>query len=359
MVTLNPRHHLQITRLDGSLATVKVITSAEVKMSRETAYDTCDIEFPNHKVFTLDVFNEGDLVGLMLGYRNAIPLTPVFIGEIKEIKPGLPLKISCESKGSKTLQGEINKVYAESTWKEIASDAIVEAGLTPILAETEPEARPRENFTVSKRTPAQVLNYAAKATKWNWYLIPGTDECWFGPYDQEHAGETANYRFIVGRNIFSDKCELIYRSQEKRIKKVKVILTDSQWQADTVIGEYEGEGYEPGDYILTVKEQDPNPTVEKADEIAYARYLESARTGFEGKFTAVGNPHIQQGSRIAISDPKHDIPQGAGSLSSQQGCYQDSNEFKYRHATVDTVTHKFGNGEYLMEVKIAGAYSDE
>jgi hypothetical protein len=370
LVTLNPIHDLVITHEGVYQAAhrsrsvkVNAIASATVRMSRETAFDTCDIEFPNHKAFTSNVFNEEDSVELKLGYRNAIALAPVFVGKIKGIKPGLPLKISCESRGATTLKGEINKLYEDSTWKEIASDVITTAGLIPKIAEVEPPARPRKNFRISGQTPAQVLNYAAKETRWDWYLIPGTDECWFGPYDQEHAKEEINYRFIVGMNVFSENCELIYRSRAKRVKAVRVVLTDSQWQSETVIGEYYADDYNDGDYVLPVEKDDPSPTVERAEEIALAEYRKSARSGFEGKFTAVGNPMLQQGSRIAISDPKHD---GAPFLNTvgitgakreeEIGEYFDS--LVYRYATVEEVTHNFGNGEYLMDVKVAGGYSE-
>jgi phage protein D len=329
LVVISPQFELTV----GDYA-VHGLTRASVEMTRKKPADACKIEFPNHKAFTLDVFAEGDEVKLSLGFAE-FAVAPVFTGTVKEVEPNLPLKIICESVASAARKNAYKETYANSTWKDIAKDALSRGGMTPQLSPFEPPTMPPAKFRVDGHTPAQILDTIAEETGWVWYAVPGTNDGYFGPAWEEPAEQGKTYLFTVGKNVYADDCEIEY-VKSRRIKKVIVTLTDGDYKLPPKTAEFKARDYKDGDTEKKLMFVVSKPTPEKATDRAEEEYLKLSTSGFKGSFKAVGNPYITQGSRIALLVPKYDD--------------------NVRHATVEAVTHEFGDGAYEMNVTVAGGY---
>jgi len=331
LVVLNPRFELAV----GKYA-VHALTRAVVKMTRANPADICEIEFPNHKALTLDVFAEGDEVDFSIGSLE-FAIAPVFTGTIKEIEPNLPLKITCESVAGAARTNAYKKMYANASWTDIAKDALARGGMVPRLSEFPPPTLPPKKFRVDGQTPAEVLNTVKEETGFVWYAIPGTSDGYFGPPGEPPTGAAERkFIFTVGTNVYADSCEIEY-IKSRRIKKVTVVLPDADYKVPTVTAVFKATDYKDGDVEKTIRKEPVSaPTADKAAEVAEQEYLRLSTSGFKGSFRAVGNPYITQGSRIALKVPNYDD--------------------NIRHVTVESVDHHFGDGVYEMDVTVAGGY---
>jgi len=350
LVVLNPRFELTV----GKYA-VHGIKSAVVKMTRKKPADICELEFPNHKDFTIDVFSEGDEVSLSLGFLE-FAIAPVFSGTIKEVEPNLPLRITCESVAGEARKNAYKETYTNATWTDIAKDALSRGGMVPCLSPFPAPTKPPTKFRVAGQTPAEVLNTIAEETGFCWYAIPGTSDGYFGPPGEPPQG--ANERrfiFTVGINAYAEGCEIEY-IKSRRIKKVTVVLPDADYKLPTATGVFKATDYKDGDAEKTIR-KDPvsKPTPDNAAEAAEQEYLKLSTSGFKGSFKAVGNPYITQGSRIALSVPNYDgaTQQGATAKGSIEYYHPVACR---RHVTVESVEHHFGDGVYEMDVTVAGGY---
>lgn len=329
MVVLSPKFELAVGKYN-----VHGITSATVKMSRKKPADVCELEFPNHRDFALDVFAEADEVKLSLGFLE-FNIAPVFSGTVKEIEPNLPLRISCESIASAARKNAYKESYESATWKDIAKDALTRGGMVPQVSPFEPPTMPPTKFRVDGHTPAQVLDTIAEETGWVWYAIPGTSDGYFGPAWEEPAAQGKSYLFIAGQNVYADDCEIEY-IKTRRIKKVLITLADGNYKLPPATGEYKSTDYEEGDAEKKLSFVVSGPSEESATARAEEEYLKLSTSGFKGSFRAPGNPYIKQGSRIALKIPNYDD--------------------NIRHVTVESVNHYFGDGVYEMDVTVAGGY---
>ncbi len=312
----------------------KTVTSITVTQTRKNPSDTCEVEFPRHRDIKLNFVSVGDVIDVSLGYgiHGQAALRAVFSGEIVEVSPNLPLKIRAVSKSYGASKNGYKQVYKNATWKDIIEDAIIKAGCTVVWGEYPISGDPPESFTVDGQTPAQVLNGIADVTGCVWYALPGTDEIYFGHPFEEPAGEGKVYLFEYGKNIVD--CNVEYEETSK-LKKVVVTLTDNNFKVGQVTGEYVHPDYEDGDAVKYIEQGDGSPTKDKADKLAYDIFLKEAVSGFSGNFTAVGNPHMKQGSKAQLLIP-------------------DLNSSPL-HFVAEQVVHKFGDA-YLIDVEVAGGY---
>lgn len=301
-------------------------------MERENGYSICNLKLPNHLDIKADLVSEGDEITAEIGFLEW-EMAGVFGGIINKVSPNLPLVITAESYGTALRETQYMRSYDDPTWKELAEDAIEEAGLVPIIADHPVNIRPPGAFRVD-HTPAQILNICADATRWTWYDIPGKNEVYFGPFDQEPAGQGRRFILTVGENIYDDNASLDY-TKSRQVKGVDVTLYDTEAKTAAAHGSHREEGFEEGDYVVNINEGANSPTQEQAEEMAYVEYVKLLQSGLTGSFTMVGNPFIQPGSRVAIINPKiDDTP---------------------RHATITTVNHFMGMGVYeCRNVNIAG-----
>ncbi|MEE9456750.1 MAG: hypothetical protein V3W11_06340 [bacterium] len=332
MVVLNPRFRLMISREDKPVANVRGLKSARVTMTKKEPADVCQLDFPNAREITFDLFEKGDVVDLWMGYKE-FGVYPVFIGEVKEVAPNLPLHLKCESAASKSKKGSYTKTYVNEPWHVIAADAFERSGLTARRVPHKPATDPPGLFRVDNETPAQVLDRCVKETGWSWYAVPGTEEGYFGPPQEELEKEAQVFLYTVGENAYADDCRLEYVAV-RRIKKVVVTLADADYQTAPVIGEFEAPGYEEGDPVKRLQYTVSRPSKAKADDRAKQEYLHVSIKGYKGSFRAVGNPLIRQGSNINLVVPKYDNTP--------------------RRTKVENVDHVFEGGVYDMVIQVEG-----
>jgi hypothetical protein len=321
-----------ISREDKPVANVRGLKSARVTMTKKEPADVCQLDFPNAREITFDLFEKGDLVDLWMGYKE-FGVYPVFIGEVKEVAPNLPLHLKCESAASKSKKGSYTKTYVNALWRAIAADAFERSGLTARRVPHEPATDPPGLFRVDNETPAQVLDRCVKETGWSWYAVPGTEEGYFGPPQEELEKEAQVFLYTVGENAYADDCRLEYVA-ERRIKKVVVTLADADYQTAPVIGEFEAKGYKEGDPVKRLQYAVSRPAKAKADDRAKQEYLHVSIKGYKGSFRAVGNPLIRQGSNINLVVPKYDNTP--------------------RRTKVENVDHVFEGGVYDMVIQVEG-----
>lgn len=339
MVVVNPLFELTIEkyeRKEGGPKAFRIrgIASATVRMSRARPADECDIAFPNHKDFTLDVFEPRDVVSLSLGHKEFdLGVSAVFKGPITEIGPNLPLTIKAQSEGAATRCNKYTTTYRNKTWKDIAKDALGRAKLTAEVSGESPPTKPPADFRVDDQTPAQVLERCCSESLWVWYVIPGTDKGRFGPRWEDVEVKEKCWLFVVGENVFSDGCELEYTKQ-RGLKRVVVTLHDSESQRAPVTGKHQELDYEDGDVAEKIERTVSNPTAAAANALAEEEYRRLTNP-IKGSFTAVGNPLIRPGMKIAVRNPKVD-----------DAIY---------YVMVDEVDHTLAEHFYSMRVTVAGA----
>ena len=327
MVVLSPQFELTVGKYK-----VGAIKTATVEMTRKKPSDICKLEFPNHRDFTLSVFDEADVVALSLGFKE-FAIAPVFAGTVTDIEPNLPLRLICKTPSQAATARPYKALYESATWAAIAEDALARGGMVPQVSQQKPFTLPPAKYRVDNQTPAEVLNNVADATGFVWYAIPGTENGYFGP-PQEVYQPKKPYVFTVGTNVYSKNCKLEY-VKTHRLKKITVVLPDSERKLPTALGVFKATDYQDGDREITLhKAPVVGPTAAIAEQVAAQEYSTLSPSGFVGSFRAVGNPYIRQGSEIALIVPNYDD--------------------NTRHAIVERVIHRFGNGVYEMDVTLAG-----
>lgn len=339
MVVLSPEFAFTIKRADGVIAKVGTIVSAKVTMTRKKPADEFEVELPEAKDFTLDLFSKGDEVDFSLGFKEFIIL-PLFRGAIKEIEPSLPLKIKATSKAEAARATTYSVTYEGQTWIAIAHDAMRRAGLTPDAIDVVPATAPPAKYRVDNQTPAQVLDACARETGWTWYAVAGTARGFFGPRwlsPKDNEGDR-RWLFEVGRNAYDDDADVKYEVK-RRIGKVTVVLADADHLVAAARGEYKAPTFKEGDAARLVQREVAAPTAAMAGALAKEEYLRLSPAGFTGKFKAIGNPYIRPGVPILFRHPKYD-----GNA---------------RETVVENVTHSYDDGAYDIEVDLAGSNKDE
>ena len=338
MVVVNPVFDLAIEKPNGKVYRISGLASATVRMNRARPADECDITFPNHKAFTLDVFEAKDVVNLGLGHKEFDPgVCAVFKGPITEIGPNLPLTIKAQGKGTAARSNPYRTTHQGKTWKDIAADAMSRAGLTPKVSDHPPPTKPPAFYRVDDQTPAQVLERCCTESLWVWYVIPGTTNGWFGPRWEEPEAREKYWLFIVGENVFSDDCALEY-SKKRGVKRVVVTLCDSEGRKAPVTGETRASDYTAGDAEKKLSRTVSDPTAAAAEELAKEEYGRLTPP-VKGSFTAVGNPLIRPGMKIVIRNPKENDA--------------------VNYVTVEEVDHTLAEHFYSMRVTVAGGGGGE
>jgi len=332
LVVVKPRFALSVTKADGKEIVAAGVTSATVRMDRDLPADECRLVFPERKEFTLDVFTEGDEVSLALGHAE-FGVFPLFRGPITRIEPNKPLTVVVENRSYGSRRSRYVATYQDKTWGEIATDAFERAGLHAVVSGTPPATKPPRTFRVDNLTPAQVLDQCARQTCWVWYVLPGTDDGWFGPRPEEPPrSDERRWVLEVGGNAFADDCRLEYGTSHG-VKRVCVTLADAECQKPPATGEFKAPDYKDGDAEKRFTRCVADPTAAQAEALAEAEYHRLAPP-FRGTLAAIGNPLVYPGVRVAVKHPQQD----------------DAT----RYAVVERAVHTFADGWYLMNLNVSG-----
>lgn len=308
--------------------------------SRKQPVDVLEIELPLHPEFDLKEFKEGggavgEEVILKLGYDEPAPLV-VFTGMITEVSPDQPLKIRCEDHGRALKIARYSKTYdsknvytplgiPEGWHSAIAHDAITKAGLTPIVPRCVDEGDfKRKTFVVDNQTCAQVLD-KMREIGWDWFVIPGTKECYFGPpwpyargiLEQRRRavftfGEAYEHRTMLADVEFLPNIiepQTLTFTPSKKVGKVTVYMTDTEFTRKGVTGSY-GEGEPELKFDFEGSLDEGSKAQDEANKRAQQLWLQLKSQSYEGSFKTFGFPFLMHSQAIRLNDPAHDERSG-------------------------------------------------
>jgi len=329
MPVLRPRFELRL----GSYE-VTAVSQIRVTLSRKLPADSCEIELPFHPQFALEEFKKGGLavgseVIVKLGYDSPEPVT-VFTGVVTEVSPNQPLKIKCEDHAWALKQKRFLKktfsshnkgpLGAEETWySEIGAYAIAQAGLEyliPIRYDKKQGDAMRKSFSVNNQTCAQVIEELRK-NGWDYFCLPGTKQIYFGPPWPWGAGilpQEEKYRFTIGYpNEFDPerppnviKTDGLAFTPARKVGKVIVYLTDSEFTGRSVKGEWPPDGKDEPIEEYNFDESGKDKDL-KAIALGKAKLLHEQlnSNSFQGSFQTIGHPFLTHSVEIELYDSHH------------------------------------------------------
>jgi hypothetical protein len=300
----------------------KQINDVQIESSYETLTDVCTITIPRKLAFQgktifLDkdpIFKKGDPVVVNLGY-GFDGKSEVFTGFITRIESGIPTKIICEDAAYKLKETKpFNLSYPVLDMETLLKD-ILPSGIKYILPGKIELGKAR--FT--KVTASQILKYLQDKFSINaWFrgstLYVGLN--YFPELQKEHA-------FGFQKNIISDSLEFVKADDIKISVKATSILPDNS-KIEVTRGD--AEGTERTIHFYNVSKS-------TLEERATKALTDFKFDGFTGSFTTFGQPSVQHGDIVNLTD-----------------FYYPEKSGKYIAKSVKT---SFGLSGYRQEIELA------
>ena len=283
----------------------------DIESSWDTLTDTCNITLPsfirhqgkNVSLAESNIIKRGDAIKVELGYDGENEV--VFEGFVVRVQAGSPVVVECEDyayllkRDTKTVS--FSNISLQSLLQQIVPPAIEVRAADVNLGQ----------FRISKATPAQVLDEIKKTYSLVSWMRGRTLYAGLAYFDVP----TVTKKFAFQQNIIED--ELQYnRKDEIKIKVKAISMMPNNSKIETEVGDAEGEQRTLHFYNL------PLADLKKAAEaeIDKLRY-----DGYRGSFTAFGQPFVQHGDIVEVSDNRYN----------RKGNYY-----------VKAVTRSFGMGGY-------------
>jgi len=293
MLTLNSRikigqfqfkgvHDVRIRKGIGSiveLATIKLPSKARVKSQSN----------PNEMriVQLIDAFKPGDSVEIELGYNGNYRLE--FKGFVKEVVSGIPVAVECEGYSYQLKRNKINKFWAQTTLKEVLTEAIKDTDITLQLESDFPIT----NLLARSQTGNDIIIDLQKKVTGGiltaFFIEPGV--LWVG---LQYAAYKAEIKYKTGFNVIKHDMhksapgdvtvKILYKGQRKRGSAITNIKGKSEKR------------------IVLHSIPDSN-TIKKIAEAAHEKYNNDT---FFGKITTFLEPYAAPGDK-AIILPKENI----------------------------------------------------
>ncbi len=267
------------------------VTSVEIVSSWDTLTDTCMITVPsklkwkeNYIYPGLDPFlKKGMDIEVRLGYddRN----NTAFKGYINVINADMPVTLECEDEAWKLKRTSITKSYKDVDLKTLLQD------LLPGLLFEAPDVR-LGPFRISKASPAEVLDEIKKT-----YYMPS-----FFRDGKLYVGFAYVPSLQSTHNIVFDRHVVDNDLKYVKEEDTKIKLTIVSVSPDNEKKEYEFGDLEDGEQ-RTLYFYDKN-----AAEINHIGNEEVKRlryTGYRGSLTVFGEPFIQHGDAVNLTDPMY------------------------------------------------------
>ena len=319
---------IEVVSAEGLTTQFKNVNLVTIESSYENLTDVCEITVPNKidfegKIIAADggIFSRGDKVTVWLGYD--LVNTIAFRGYLVDIKPGSPIVLRCEDEMFSFKKSKITKSYAGSvTLKNVLSDltsnvskavgrSIQFKALDINLGKFRIELSP---------TPAKVIAgireiYGVKSFFRNGILYSGLD-FWPELQNPEPPAFEFNLNIISHDLTYQNADDVRYRVRATAIGKNNVEVVYEN-------GDPEGEQRTLHYYDKTAAEL----KVIADQDLRRFKY-----TGYRGSFTTFGEPFVNHGDIIELTDKK--IPDRNG---------------KY---IVKKVNRKFGEGGYRQEITL-------
>lgn len=312
MPVITPQFEMYVIS-DGVTYAVPAVKSMRIESSRKLKADKAIVEFPRMDGLTLDTFKKNDTVNIKLGHREDSSLNTVFFGYIREISPNEPVSITCEDVWALVKERRRSSGYNFKSvlFSEIAGDLIGDIdkseGVSILAPDTTKEMV--DNFYVDKQSYEQIFNELCKASGWDFLVIPGTKQFYFGPglYKANHLEQSDTPVFAYGLNIISSN--LTWR-EPREIDRVRIFTADKEFKRRTGVTEPVGEYTRPGIegepqkvkdmFIAGVKESEGSTR-------AREEYDKMTADGFEGSLRTFGRSGFTHSMKCRIDgvDQRH------------------------------------------------------
>jgi hypothetical protein len=290
----------------------------EVVSSWEMLTDTATIQFPRKvKVEgdTRSIFKEliiaGDPVTIEAGFNGNTDL--IFEGSVIQVNPTVPVVIECQDPMKELKESTVTK-----SWKSVSLKEVIDY-IAPNLDKKVLDAE-LGKFEFERVSPAKVLDALKKRSLYSFFrngkLQVGLQ------YDPATANR---HEFAFERNIVDDNLE--YFAKENVLLKVKAISIGKNNKKTVVeVGDDTGDLRTMHFYDLSEKEL----------KAAAERELDRLKyDGYRGDFKTFGQPTVQHGDIVSISNPTY--PEQDGDF------------------WVDKVVRLYGMGGYWQTITLGAA----
>ncbi|NNV54524.1 hypothetical protein [Limnovirga soli] len=262
--------------------------------------DTCSITIPrklnwngaNIALGDDPIIKRKDKVVVMAGYDGN--LTTEFIGYIKDIKPGVPVKIECEDSMLLLKTDVVTKSYRSATLKQVLTDILPTdmkfVGADIVLGP----------YRFTNVSAAKVLEDLRQRFGIYSYFRLITDNgitssvLYSGlAYWTDHVSQAV---FEFGYDIINPE-DLVYKREEDILLKVKAVgIMPDNTRIEVEVGDSNGEERSVNYYNVD------KATLKLRAEQDLARFK---YTGYRGSITTLGEPSIQKGDRVQLIGNKY------------------------------------------------------
>jgi hypothetical protein len=295
----------------GELKT-KFVQRFEIESTWDKFTDTAIVSLPRLIVYRKErkriesLVKVNDAVTIKAGYLPNLETR--FVGFVSKIEPNVVTKIHCQDGAWLCKQKAINFSGQNMTIKKLITDNFP-AGLGTINAIDAAIGSLRiKNMTLSQILDKVRTTYGVRT----WFK--GLDIYSGLPYIQSD-GKTHEISFQ--RDIPLDGSSLEYQDGENIKLKVKAIsILPDNTKIETEVGDADGEQRTFTTYNVTSVSELKKLAEQHADDLKF--------TGFRGSFTMFGEPFVQHGDKIILTD---ELNPERGDGSTKYGVKSVRNEF--------------------------------
>lgn len=263
-------------------------TEVEITSSWEELTDRATITVPRKLSFGGEtitrgegLFKIGDQVRIELGYDGNY--VSRFSGYLTRIYPGTPLRFEAEDAMWLLKRNSLTKSYPKVTLQQLLADI----SPIPFQAATVQMGQ----FRLDRVTPAQALEHLRKEYGIQSWVRDG--KLYSGLAYWPELRRERSFGFEL--NIISDSLEY-QRQEDLRLKVQAISIQPDNSKKEVTVGDPDGEARTI--YYYNLSEADLKALAER--DLERFRY-----TGYKGSFTAFGEPDVQHGDLISLTDNRY------------------------------------------------------
>jgi hypothetical protein len=318
MPVIRPEFEIIISKSDGRRFRIPAVKEIRVTSSRKLRADKAEISLPYMEGLDLKTFAKGDEVDIKLGHAEDSSLNSVFLGFVTEVKPRLDgVDIVCEDVWSLVKDRRRSKEYNFKSvlFSEIAKDLIGDITEIEEVSILAPDTTQEmvDNFYVDRQTYERIFDELCGASGWDFFVIPGTLQFYFGPglYRFDHMAQTAVPIFRRGLNVIES--DLRWKEGED-VDQINVYSPDKEFQRREGLKEPLGTYTKPEvsdpkeirDLLLMgVNEAD-------ADDRARMEFDKLTAAGFEGRLKTFGQSKLTHSMKCRLEGLHNEHPEVHG-----------------------------------------------
>lgn len=301
------------------------ICTVQIDRSMKSIIDRCVIVVPRKVQFnkrninlgTSGLLKEGMAVSVKLGYNDV--LTEVFKGVLKNVSAGFPVNLECEGQETALKEKQVKpKQWKTTTLKEIL-EYILPEGMTVNAV----DVNMGEFKIKTEVTAAKVID--AITTKYHLPIFTRGAVIYAGTTAWENI--ITEHSLAFGHNIIAHKLKYV-KEEDVKIKVNAVSILKDSTKVEVTVGDESGDVRTIHYYNVDDKKKLEQQAKLVLDELKYS--------GMQGTVETFGEPFIQHGDAINISDNLDLIKEKEG---------------KYR---VEKVSTRFGIGYGYRQIVSLG-----